>query len=88
MKRKKTSSMTEARVREICRNNDGCTYEEMRQADEWIRAYALVSLASHLQSVDTSKAISDYVLLMARAHYGSMETDAMLTAHKCYPEWL
>jgi hypothetical protein len=81
-------SITEDRAREINKAKDlsGYTHEELRLADEWIKRWALRALDARMHGVP--KIIREYAMLMARCHYGSMETDALLMALKCYPEWI
>lgn len=82
--------MDEAKVREIHRATElsGYTHDELREADQWVKDAALEKLEQHLKATATPEALSEFVLLMARCHYGSIETDAFLWAHQCYPEWL
>lgn len=80
--------LNEAQVRAIHEADDlqRFTREELRAADQWIKDYALAELAKELSA--TSSKIRDYVMLMARCHYGSMETDALLASLRCYPAWM
>lgn len=55
-------------------------------ADALIKAEALKALEREVSSL--KPALRDWIMLTARTHYGSMETDDMLTALGCYPEWL
>jgi hypothetical protein len=66
----------------------GYSGEELREADQWVKQYALDRLSQHLKATGATKAMSEYIMLMARCHYGSIETDDFLRAHQCYPEWL
>lgn len=82
--------MDEAKVIEIHKATDlsGYTHSQLMYADNWVKAYALDKLANHLKAAGVTKAMSEYVLLMARCHYGSIETDEFLKAHQCYPKWM
>lgn len=81
--------MDEAKVREIHRATElsGYTHDELREADQWVKDYALVRLKEVIAHSNT-QGMREFILLMARCHYGSTETDAFLSAHQCYPEWL
>jgi len=83
--------MDEAKVREIhkAQSLEGYTHEELREADRWVKDYALHQLSLWLKEDGRqSTAVGDYVMLMARCHYGSVETDQFLKVCGCYPEWL
>lgn len=82
--------MNEAKVKEIYNATSlkGYTHTELRQADLWTRDYALTRLEQHLKDAGVTVAMKEYVILMAGCHYGSIETDGLLIAHQCYPEWL
>lgn len=62
------------------------TRQECIQADSFIKDVALTILAANLKP--QPKVIQDYVNLMARCHYGSIETDEFLKALNCYPDWM
>lgn len=84
------TQITEAKVMEIHQAEDisSYSYDELRDADHWMKAYALESLAKHLMAAGVTKAMREYVMLMCRCHYGSIETDEFLRAHGCYPQWM
>lgn len=81
--------MNEAKAREIHESDDIMQYsiEELCAADDWFKEYALAKLAVRLSAIE-SKVVRDYMQLMARHHFGSVETDDMLKAMDCHPEWL
>jgi hypothetical protein len=81
--------ITETKVREIHEANELNKYQhsELVAADNWIKAYALQKLRTKLSALE-SKSIRDFVLLMARCHYGSTETDDFLQKLDCYPTWM
>lgn len=80
--------ITEDKVREIHQSKvlSGYTHEELHEADAWLKAYALDQLQGKLSN--TGICIGDYVMLMARCHFGSVETDKLLTELDCYPSWM
>lgn len=82
--------MDEAKVKEIHNATDlrGYEREELEQADYWVKLYALDKLTDHLNKAGVTNALKAYVMLMARCHYGSVETDEFLQAHHCYPDWV
>jgi hypothetical protein len=84
------SQMLEAKVIEIYKAQTlrGYSSEELREADQWVKQYALDRLSQHLKAAGVTKAFSEYVMLMARCHYGSIETDHFLSVHLCYPKWM
>jgi hypothetical protein len=90
MVRTREIGMTEDKVREIYSVTDFNDYtrEELREADQWVKDYALKQLGQSLMDSSASLSLQEYVLLMTRVHYGSVETDNFLRAHQCYPEWL
>ncbi len=84
--------ITQAKVMEIHKAKDlsGYSHAELRACDEWLKAYALKQLANTLQRkplAPMAKTIIEYILLMARCHFGSVETDRFLTELNCYPKW-
>jgi hypothetical protein len=85
-----TNIMDEARAKEIHLAMDLSEYshEELSAADAWLKAYAIVKLEQYLKTVKTSRSLKDYIMLMVRTHYGSVETDEFLAEHGCYPEWV
>ena len=56
------------------------------EADLLIKQEALKELARQMASYPNS--IKNYVNLMARCHYGSVETDQFLLELNCYPDWM
>jgi hypothetical protein len=80
--------MNEAKAREIFGAEDLEKYShtDLREADQWVKSFALQKLGASL--ADQPKAIRKYMLLMARCHYGSVETDAFLKEMDCYPAWV
>src|ERR1700751_6147352 len=84
-------AMTEDKAKEIHNATDLSVYthDEFREADAWVKGYALQQLSEWLKEDGRQcSAVGDYVLLMARCHYGSVETDEFLRTLGCYPEWL
>lgn len=65
-------------------NNSECV-----AADNLIRDTALRNLALYL---DTSRvepiALRQWIKMIARATFGSVETDEMLQKLNCYPDWM
>ena len=64
-------------------------------AQQWVRA----NEADQLIKRETLKILEDklsyipgtmrkWILTMASVHFGSVETDEMLTKLKCYPDWM
>lgn len=49
--------------------------------DRWIKDYALNKLEKMIE-------VQTFALKMCRAHYGSIEVDALLQSLGCYPEWM
>ncbi len=82
--------MDEAKAREITLSTDLSKYphEELQKADVWVKNYALAKLQLQLTQLNTRVDIKNYIALMARAHYGSMETDEFLMSLHCYPTWM
>jgi hypothetical protein len=82
--------MDEAKAREITSSKDLSGYSclELRKADEWIQNYALTKLQLTLTEKGVMKEARAYIALMARCHYGSVETDEFLMSMNCYPSWL
>jgi hypothetical protein len=80
--------MTEDQAKAICLAEDLSDYsrEELREADEWVKTHALAKLSSVLNGQPNT--LREYVLLMARCHFGSGETDEFLTSMGCYPDWM
>jgi hypothetical protein len=85
--------MDETRARQIWESTtdfrlvDAITLEEARQADAWIKGYALEKLEQYLIR-ETPKHVREYVLSMAQFHFGSAETDELLKSLGCYPSWM
>lgn len=59
--------------------------DKCRAADELVEKTALANLEQSLAHIPYRT--REFVLLMARCHYGSVEVDAYLTELNCYPEW-
>lgn len=90
MAKTKLSGMTEAKAKEISQstNLDQYPHEMLVKADAWIKDYALAKLQLRLTEQGTSKDVRNYIALMVRSNYGSVETDAFLMTLDCYPIWL
>ena len=82
--------MTEAKVREIDSSTElsKYSYDELHSADEWVKSFALAKLADYLKQEQVPVTLREYILLMSRCHYGSVETDELLLSLSCYPEWI
>lgn len=80
--------MTEDKAREIHTAKDLSPYshKELQLADAWVKEYAIKALEAQVS--DMPKALRDYILLMVRVNYGSMETDHFLSEMNCYPSWV
>lgn len=61
---------------------------DCRAADALIKDRALKTLAVKLKGFNTSQYVKEYIHMMTRCHYGSVETDDFLTKMGCYPDWL
>lgn len=61
-------------------------HDDCIRADRHIEHEALTALEGHLKSLP--KPLAEFVRVCASAHFGSVETDTMLTQLKCYPEWM
>jgi hypothetical protein len=64
------------------------TWEQCNQADTLIKVMATEQLAKVIESYKLPKIVQEYLIMMARYHYGSVETNDLLTALKCYPDWM
>lgn len=89
----KGNKMDEERVKEIHTANEFqfalFNTEELREADQWIKDYALRQLSEWLKEDGRqSTAVGAYITLMVRCHYGSAETDEFLRTLGCYPSWM
>lgn len=82
--------MTVDKAKEISKARDLSVYEqhELRAYDDWIKVHALSHLESWLIEHGVDTTLSEYIKLMARCHFGSIETDELLTKLGCYPDWL
>jgi hypothetical protein len=82
------NTITEERVKTIhaATNLTPFSHDELVNADNWIKRYALNKLHTALH--DVPKPIREYIELMARCHYGSVETDEFLQEMHCYPLWM
>ena len=80
--------ITEDKAREISRAKDLSVYtrEQCVACDRWIEDFAMRKLRLRLRKLPNP--IKNYVQLMARCHFGSLETDDFLTELECYPDWL
>ena len=83
-------TITEDKAREINSAPDLNVYsrDELVACDHFVKTYALDALGEHLAKLGIARCLSDYIKLCARAHYGSVETDEMLSALRCYPQWV
>ena len=86
----RNAPVREAKAREIfdCDATHLLKYSpsQLAAADQWFKNYSLAKLKARLTKYD--KPTRDYILLMARCHYGSAETDEYLAQMGCYPQWL
>jgi len=82
--------MNEDKAKEICNATDlsGYTHDELREADLFVKNYALDRLREVLDTFVMPKLAREYIVLMASANYGSVETDDFLMSLDCYPDWL
>ena len=82
--------MNEDQARRIFTASDlsGYSHQDLQRADQWVKVYATNKLAQHLKRTGVTVAMKDYILLMVKCHYGSVETDEFLKAHQCYPDWV
>jgi len=82
--------MDEAKAREIhlapAEKLHDYTHDELAAADRWLRDYSLDRLRRITRG--EMRVLRDYAQNMARATYGSVETDEFLNAMGCYPKWL
>lgn len=53
--------------------------------DRYIRQEVLESLEEKITKMDIPDALRNFIGLCASVHYGSVETDIMLTKMECYP---
>lgn len=81
-------SVSEQRVREVWLTTDlsGVSQDECRECDQWIKRYALDKLATAIK--DYPEHMRKYITICAKVHFGSIETDELLTALDCYPDWM
>lgn len=82
--------ITEARAREIHQtpNTAGISMQDLREADAFVKREALANLKTVLTHHNIPTSVAEFVLSCASAFYGSVETDSMLMALNCYPDWL
>ena len=83
--------MNEAKAKAIytCKDLSCYTHDELVQCDLWVKQYALEHLRTNLLGVvGMRKPHSDFILMMATYHYGTVEVDEFLTKLRCYPHWL
>ena len=87
---KRKPFMDEAKAKEIANSRDlsQYSYEELAKADAWVKNYALAKLQLRLTEQGAKKELRNYVALMARSTFGSIETDELLVSMNCYPTWL
>lgn len=82
------TKITEAMVKEIHNASDlsQYTHTQLSLADQWIKDKALTKL--RFQMAGLPNTVKNYVFLMSRCHFGSVETDQFLTDMGCYPKWM
>ncbi len=83
--------MTEDEARKVweaVKNNEDICNEKLRQLHRWIKKYAITQLRVRLNAEGIRNETLEYILLMARCNFSSVETDNFLIHHKCYPEWM
>jgi hypothetical protein len=64
------------------------TYEQCQQADALIKVMATTKFTEIVESWNLPKSAQEYLIMMVRLHFGSVETDGLLTALNCYPDWM
>lgn len=60
--------------------------ETCYKADQLIQRTALENFNRYTRQFD--KPVQEYLNSMVRVHFGSIETDHLLIALKCYPDWM
>ncbi len=64
------------------------SYVQCTEADALIKVMATQQFAETITAMNLPKILQDYIILMVRIHFGSVETDDLLTTLKCYPDWM
>jgi hypothetical protein len=67
---------------------DQWTLAECHEADRLIKQTALAEFDKKVQPFQMEPIAKQFLLDMARCHFGCVEVDQMLTQLDCYPEWL
>jgi hypothetical protein len=83
--------MNEAQARQVVTDQDAghdVSWQDCKDADRWIKAYALEKFEKGLMQYGLPNTLREYLLTCASLHFGSVETDNMLMSLDCYPEWL
>lgn len=57
-------------------------------ADRLVRETTLATFAEKINASDMPDVLKSWVIQTAGWHFGSVETDEMLTALGCYPDWM
>lgn len=65
---------------------DDASHADCAAADHHIKVTTMANLKTIVR--DLPKPQREYILLMARATFGSVETDEFLTAIKAYPDYI
>jgi hypothetical protein len=80
--------MNEDKAREIANAKDLSPYspQECREAEMWVRQFALEQFRAKTRKLP--KPYKAYIRLMVRYHFGSMQTNDLLTELDCFPEWM
>lgn len=86
----KAMKMSETRAREISRSKDLSKFklEELAAASRYVKDAALKNLSKHLKQLEVPKELRDFILMMAKVDYDTVEVDTLLSNLKCYPEWV
>lgn len=64
------------------------TTQECIDSDNHIKCAALEAFQAHLNSWMLPTVVKEWMALFVRANYGCCETDDLLIALNCYPEYM
>jgi hypothetical protein len=61
-------------------------HEACRTADQLIKDETLKTFANKIEGLNPE--LEQWIISLANHHFGSVETDNMLTSLDCYPSWI
>ena len=64
------------------------TREECEKLDAYIKLFAINKFENVLRALKTPGPLRKFLIMIVRAHFGSVEVNNLLLDYKCYPDFI